>query len=275
MDTEKSWKATHLCYNIVHILEASMSSHYQIRLPVFEGPLDLLLHLIEREELDVTTVALAQVTDQYMAYLAELERRQVKELTDFLVIAAKLLLIKSLALLPRPLALSPGAEDVGDELVHQLQIYKRFKEIAALLREREQQGLHGYVRIAPLPRLEPQLDLGDVSAHDLLAAVQEALDAMPAPLVGEVVTPITVTIAEQIAHIEEQLAQRRQVRFREVLSQATTRVEVIVTLLALLELIKQDRVQVWQERPFGKIVIERQTSAEAAPVGAPTTNPAA
>jgi segregation and condensation protein A len=252
-----------------------MSSHYQIRLPVFEGPLDLLLHLIEREELDVTTVALAQVTDQYMAYLAELERRQVKELTDFLVIAAKLLLIKSLALLPRPPALSPGTEDVGDELVHQLQIYKRFKEIAALLHEREVQGLHGYVRIAPFPRLEPQLDLGDVNAYDLLAAVQEALDALPAPPVGEVVTPITVTIADQIAHIEEQLARRRQVRFREVLSQSTTRVEIIVTLLALLELIKQDRVQVWQERPFGKIVIERQASAEAAPVGAPATNPAA
>jgi segregation and condensation protein A len=160
-------------------------------------------------------------------------------------------------------------------LVHQLQIYKRFKEIAALLHEREVQGLHGYVRIAPFPRLEPQLDLGDVNAYDLLAAVQEALDALPAPPVGEVVTPITVTIADQIAHIEEQLARRRQVRFREVLSQSTTRVEIIVTLLALLELIKQDRVQVWQERPFGKIVIERQASAEATPVGAPATNPAA
>jgi segregation and condensation protein A len=252
-----------------------MSSLYRIQLPVFEGPLDLLLHLIEREELDVTTVALAQVTDQYMAYLAELELRQVKELADFLVIAAKLLLIKSSALLPHPPALSPEAEDVGDELVYQLQIYKRFKEVAALLREREQEGLHGYVRIAPLPRLEPQLDLGGVSAHDLLAAVQEALDAMPAPLVGEVVTPVTVTIADQIVQIEEQLVQRRQVRFREVLSQASTRVEIIVTLLALLELIKQDRVRVWQERPFGQIVIERQTSAEATPVDAPATSPTA
>ena len=83
-----------------------MSTAYEIRLPVFEGPLDLLLHLIEREEFDITTIALAQVTDQYMAYLAELERRQVKELTDFCVIAAKLLLIKSQALLPRPPALA-------------------------------------------------------------------------------------------------------------------------------------------------------------------------
>ena len=253
----------------------AMFTQYQIQLPVFEGPLDLLLHLIEREELDITTVALAQVTDQYMAYLAELERKQVKELTDFLVIAAKLLLIKSMALLPRPPALPPEAENVGDELVRQLQIYKRFKEIAALLHERERQGLHGYVRIAPLPRLDPQLDLGDVTADDLLAAVQEALDARPAPPVGEVVGAVTVTIAEQIVQIEARLTRRRRVRFREVLSKATTRVEVIVTLLALLELIKQDRVRVWQDRPFGKIVIEHQASAEAAPVDAPATNPAA
>ena len=252
-----------------------MSPHYQIRLPVFEGPLDLLLHLIEREELDITTVALAQVTDQYLTYLAELERRQVKELADFLVVAAKLLLIKSQSLLPRPPALTPEAEDVGDELVRQLQVYRRFKKIATLLHEREKQGLHGYVRIAPLPHLEPQLDLGDVALHDLLAAVQEALDAIPAPPVGEVVAPITVTVAEQIACIENQLTRRRRVLFREILSAATTRVEVIVTLLALLELIKQDQVKVRQERLFGEIVIEQQTPAEATPADLPATGPAA
>ena len=165
--------------------------------------------------------------------------------------------------------------DVGDELVHQLQIYKHFKEIAALLHEREKQGLHGYVRIAPLPRLDPQLDLGDVTAGDLLSAVQEALDALPSPAAGEVVTPVTVTIAEQITLIEERLTWRRQVRFREILSAATTRVEVIVTLLAVLELIKQDRVQVKQERLFGEIVIERQTPAETAPADLPAIDPAA
>ncbi|MFQ6101209.1 MAG: segregation and condensation protein A, partial [Anaerolineae bacterium] len=230
-------------------------------MPVFEGPLDLLLHLIEQEELDITTVALAQVTDQYLAYLAELERRRVKELADFLVVAAKLVLIKSLALLSRPSKLAPEAEEVGDELVRQLQEYKRFKEVAALLHEREKRGLHSYVRIAPLPRPEPQLDLGGVTLHDLVAVVQEALDAMPAPPAGEIVAPVTVTVAEQISHIEERLARRRQVLFREVLSHVTTRVEVVVTLLALLELIKQDRVRVRQERLFGEIIIEREPFA--------------
>ncbi len=252
-----------------------MSPPYKIQLPVFEGPLGLLLHLIEREELDITTVALAQITDQYLAYLSELERCQVKEMADFLVVAAKLLLIKSLALLPRPPTLPPETKDVGDDLVRQLQIYKRFKEIATLLHEREKQGLHGYVRIAPLPRLEPQLDLGDVTLDDLLVAVQEALDSTPAPPVSEVVAPIAVTTAEQITHIEKQLAQHRQVSFRQVLSSATTRVEIIVTLLALLELIKQDRVRVRQEQLFSEIIIEWQTPAEPAHADVPAADPAA
>ncbi len=250
---------------------------YRIQLPVFEGPLDLLLHLVEREELDITTIALAQVTDQYMAYLAEMERRQAKDLADFLVVAAKLLLIKSLALLPRPPVLTPETENVGDELVRQLQAYKRFKEIATLLHEREAQGLHSYVRVAPPPRIEPHLDLGNVTLGDLLALVQEALEALPAAPVGEVVAPITVTIAGQIARIESQLAARREVPFREFLSEATTRVEIIVTLLAVLELIKQNRALVRQEELFGEIIIERQEPEpdEAVPADAPATNPAA
>jgi segregation and condensation protein A len=234
-----------------------MSSQYEIQLPIFTGPLDLLLRIIEQEELDITTVALAQVTDQYMAYLAELERREVKELADFLTVAAKLLLIKSLALLPRPPALVPEVEDVGDELVRQLQTYKQFKKVASLLHEREKQGLYSYVRIAPRPRLEPQLDMGDVTLDDLLTVVQEALGAVPGPSAGEVVAPVTVTIDEQISYIENRLARRRQIRFHDILSEASTRVEIIVTLLALLELIKQDRVQVQQEQMFGEIVIQQ------------------
>lgn len=252
-------------------------SQYCVQLPVFEGPLDLLLHLVEREELDITTVALAQVTDQYMAYLAEMERRQAKDLADFLVVAAKLLLIKSLALLPRPPTLLPETEDVGNELVRQLQAYKRFKEIATLLHEREARGLRSYVRVAPPPRVEPQLDLGDVTIHKLLAIVQEALDALPTAPVGEVVAPVTVTIAGQIARIESQLMARRHVSFREFLSEAITRVEIIVTLLAVLELIKQNRVRVRQEELFGEIIIERQEPEpeETVPADALATSPAA
>ncbi len=232
---------------------------YDVTLPVFEGPLDLLLRLIEREELDITAVALAKVTDQYLERLADLERDNARDLADFLVVAAKLVLIKSAALLPgssRPSG-EEEVQDVGQDLIRQLEIYRRFKEIAGLLHGREKEGLHSYVRLAPSRRLRPEPDLSEVTLQDLLSLAQEAFDTVSGPPVGEVVPPISVTMEEQIDRIESQLSRRRHVVFRTLLSQAASRLEVIVTLLAVLELIKQDRVCVQQEALFGEIVIRR------------------
>jgi segregation and condensation protein A len=234
---------------------------YQIQLPVFEGPLDLLLQLTEREELDITAVALAQVTDQYLERLAELERRQTRDLADFLVVAAKLVLIKSVALLPRPSKPTPDddLQDVGQDLVRQLQIYKQFKEIAGILHDREARGLRSYVRLALPSRRSPQPELSEVTLQELLTLAQEALKVRSGPPVGQVVSGITVTIEEQIDHIERQLSRNHQIVFRALLSRAATRIEVIVTLWAVLELIKQDRVCVRQDHLFGQIVIQRPT----------------
>lgn len=231
---------------------------YHIELPVFAGPLDLLLRLIEREELDVTTVALARVTDQYLSHLANLEPAGVKELADFLVVAAKLVLIKSAALLPGRArsGRDEEAQDVGDDLIRQLELYRQFKEVADLLQDRERSGLHTYVRLMPHRRLDPEPDLGEVTIQDLLALAQAALEASSEPPVGEVVSPVEVTLEDQINHIEHQLSRRRQISFRALLSRATSHVEVIVTLLAVLELIKQDRVRVRQQTLFGDILIQ-------------------
>jgi segregation and condensation protein A len=253
--------------NSTQIVEARP---YQVKLAVFEGPLDLLLHLIEREELDITKVSLAQVTDQYLEYISLLGKLDAEALADFLVVAAKLLLIKSEMLLPRP----PGApgeeeeEDVGDELARQLVVYKRFKEAALELRQREEMGLKAYVRIAPPPKLEGlfgskwsdaqgrPLGLGDVSLADLVEAVQRALDVRPPlPSVSGVVTPFTVTVAEKMALIEERLERQRRISFNCLLDQAASRLEIIVTLMAVLELIKLKGIEVQQDRLFGEIVI--------------------
>ena len=132
---------------------------YQVQLPVFEGPLDLLLHLIQQQQLDITTIALAQVTDQYLAYLAVRKKAALDspsdqehvsdELAGFLAVAARLLLIKSRALLPRPPAETDEDEDDGQDLVEQLRLYRRFKEMAAYLSERDQESLHMYARTLP------------------------------------------------------------------------------------------------------------------------------
>lgn len=232
------------------------SDTYQVTLPVFEGPLDLLLHLIERQELDITEVSLAQVTNQYIEYLAQLSEHDPDNLADFLVVAAKLLLIKSRVLLPQPPVPPAEEEEEGQDLVRQLIEYKKFKEAAQMLQEIEARGLHSYIRLAPTPRLEPEVDLGDISLDDLLDTVREALSIKPpAPTVNGTVAPVIITIADQIDLIQRETARGRRASFLGLLKRATSRLEIIVTLLALLEMVKQQRVTMRQETSFGDILI--------------------
>jgi segregation and condensation protein A len=257
--------------------ESHDTQHYQVHLPMFEGPLDLLLHLIEREEMDITKVALAQVTDQYLAYLSVLKEVEVEFLTDFLVVAAKLLFIKSQALLPKPppSLVDEEEEDVGDQLARQLRAYKQFKMAAQTLRQQETDGLRSFIRLAPPPRLEPRLSLGEVTLDDLVAAVRQVLAVRPAdPAVDEVVSPVTVTISEQMALIRDELTRHRQISFQRLLRQVTTRVEVIVTFLAVLELIKQYVIEVRQDTLFGEIVISPLMDRPQGKGAYPQTGPA-
>lgn len=236
---------------------------YQVALPVFEGPLDLLLHLIEREELDITQVSLAQITNQYLEYLAHLSERDPDSLADFLVVAAKLLLIKSRVLLPRPPAsISSEDEDVGQDLIQQLIEYKRFKEAAGWLKQLDEKGMQSYIRLAGVPTLDRVVDLGEVTLDDLLAAVHDVLAVKPPePSVNGTVAPVRISIADQIELIERKTRRGRTVSFRRLLGEATSRTEVIVTLLALLEMVKQLRVTMRQDRRFGDIQIMAQSAA--------------
>jgi segregation and condensation protein A len=242
---------------------------YQVTLPVFEGPLDLLLHLIEREELDITEVSLAQVTNQYLDYIARLSERDPDSLADFLVVAAKLLLIKSRVLLPKPpAAILSEEEDVGEDLIRQLIEYKKFKEAARWLGEVEALGLSSFVRMAGAPPVERVIDLDDVTLDDLMAAVRMALSIqVPASPLGTAVPPVVITIAQQMDLIERRTMHGRQVSFRRLLERATTRLEVIVTLLALLEMVKQLRVTIRQTQLFSDIVIEQREPATTPPDG--------
>jgi segregation and condensation protein A len=236
---------------------------YHVALPVFQGPLDLLLHLIEREELDITEVSLAQVTNQYLDYLAHVEERSPDQLADFMVVAARLILIKSRVLLPGP-PRTPEAGDAedADDLVQQLIAYKRFKEAAGWLQELGDQGQHSYVRLPGVPPVDPVVDLGDVTLDDLLRAVRDALALQPPTRsVDRAVPPVTITIADQMALIERRAAAGRPVSFRRLIECATSRIEVIVTLLALLELVKQLRVTMRQDRSFGDILIAHRQPA--------------
>lgn len=234
------------------------TSSYTVQTAVYEGPLDLLLDLIEHAELDITTVSLAAVTEQYLGYLHQLDETHADEISAFLVIAAKLIQIKSEALLPRPPVREPGEEDIGAALVEQLRIYKRFKEIANLLQGREAQNLRTYLRLAPPPKIEGKLDLSDITIIDLIEAAKEVYaKEVEKQSLGTVITAPKVTIREKIELISKRLGASEHSHFKELLGENPTRIEIVVTFLALLELVKRYRVSAKQEGLFTDIEIER------------------
>jgi len=232
-------------------------SNYTIFTPVYEGPLDLLLQLIERSELDITKLSLAVVTDQYLAYMHQLSDLAADEVSAFLVIAAKLLQIKSEALLPRPPEREPGEEDPGEALAKQLIAYKRYREIAAILMQRDEDGLKTYLRLAPPPKLEGNVDLSGVTIEDLTLAAQDIFANLNLADTLKNVVPISrVTIREKIYLITDALRQHPSVPFRSLISKNHSRLEIVVTFLAMLELIKRHLVRVSQKGLFGDISLE-------------------
>jgi segregation and condensation protein A len=241
------------------------ANQYRVELPDFEGPLDLLLSLIEREEMDITKISLAHVTDQYLGYLEILREVHPDELTDFLVVAAKLILIKSEMLLPRPppSVIEDEEEDLGDDLARQLLIYKQFKEIAGHLKNLEDKGERNYVRVAPLSlQIEPKLIPGTHTLDDLLQAARDAFAVKPPdPDVDEVVSPEVVTIGQQMAHIRQKVITKKKLSFQGLLGDSRNRIEIIVTLLAVLELIKRRLVTVEQADLFGDLMIIKSESS--------------
>lgn len=240
-------------------IASRQSSGYTVNTPVYEGPLDLLLRLIERAELDVTAIALATVTDQYLTHIRALqENARADEISAFLVIAAKLIQIKSEALLPRPPVREAGEEDPAEALAQQLRIYKRFKELAGLLEERETKGLRTYLRLAPPPKVEARLDLSDITLTDLLNAAESVyMSEQEKQSLGTVISAPKITIREKIAHIKQWMSKNKHTDFKLMLGPSATRLETVVTFLALLELIKRYRVSVTQGAIFGDIEIER------------------
>lgn len=233
---------------------------YPIQLPVFEGPLDLLLQLIEREELDITAVSLAQVTDQYLAIVEEMGRRSLADLTAFLVVAARLVLIKSRVLLPGYRPRGGEEDEVAADLIRQLEVYRAYRAVAEELARLEERGWRAYVRVTPPDGARPvppapSAVLSGVTLEDLVRAAQDALRAHPAPAVGTVITPPRITVAEQMARIQDRLARMGRLCFQDLLREFTRRAEIVITFLAVLELIKQEQVRVQQEELFGPIFI--------------------
>ncbi|RMG66106.1 MAG: segregation/condensation protein A [Chloroflexi bacterium] len=240
---------------------------FSIHLPVYEGPLDVLLRLIEERQLEITEVSLAMVTDQFIAYMAGMPRRDPRTIAHFLSVAARLIVIKSRALLPQ-VAVALEAQEETDDLVSQLQAYQLYKHAARMLRAREQQQLRAYpVHPPPIPRPpSKKLPLDNVTLEALASAMQRVVNRwLPPPVADEVIARLPFTVNDCMDRILSAVNTHRRVAFTDMLEGVHTRVEIVVTLLALLELLKRYVVRCYQETLFGEIIIEHFPEEERPP----------
>jgi segregation and condensation protein A len=241
-----------------------------ISLPEFEGPLELLLRLIEREEMDITTVSLVAVTDQYLAAVRLMDGDHVPALASFVAIGAKLIYLKSLALLPRPAAaavIEAEEEDVGAELVELLREYQRYRPVAAVLAERQEAGLRAGPRPTAVP-VPPGAALHEVTLEALRRLMLEALQRKPEAPAAQLAPEATVSLRQRIHDLRARLRTGERLSFLALVTQAPTRADVIVTFMAVLELLKAGvcdarQSQSWEDIeivPLGR-TIEAATSS--------------
>ena len=237
-----------------------LGAGYPVSLPIFDGPIGLLLHLIEREELDITEVSLVAITDQYLRAIETMQEIGPDALADFLVVAARLLFIKSRGLLPHPE--DDEEESQSEGLIQQLLDYRRFRAAAGELQLRASVGLRTSARLTP-PQLDRRLDLSALTIEKLADAAQRVLNSLPSEPTVPSVRSYPITVAETIEAVRKRIigqwgkngATGGSLPFSALISQSRTRLEVIVTFLAVLELIKQKEIAAEQEETFGEIML--------------------
>jgi segregation and condensation protein A len=231
----------------------------------FEGPLDLLLQLIEDQQMDITALTLGKVTEQFLDYVRNLKEKDPTNLADFLIIAAKLLVIKSKSLLPT-LDLGVEEEEAAYDLTAQLLTYKKFKEVSRFLKTFDVRRHQSWTRevdfsdrVTFVPDPEATIEVLSGKLRNLATELREIIK-LPEKVLDEV-----VSITEKITHIQSLIAEKVQTSMSELLKEAKSKTEVIVTFLALLELTKQKILSLDQEQHFADIIIKKYQTQPADP----------
>jgi segregation and condensation protein A len=256
---------------------------YKVKFEVFEGPLDLLLYLIKKEEVDIYEVNLTKLATQFVEYIELMRILDLEIAGEFLVMAATLMYIKSRELLPVDQQVKPeGEEDEGDdprwELIRRLVEYKKFKDAAAQFQALETQQENTFPRlpVAPEFEAEPGPARGEASLFDLLNAVNAILKRVGEREELRDIFEDKWTVSLKIESLLQLIRDQAEVRFSTLFEAATSRSEVVVTFLALLELIRLRRLVATQPSPFGEIFLNRAPEPAPAPAhGAPRNHVAA
>lgn len=235
---------------------------YKVKLEIFEGPLDLLLYLIKKDEIDIYDVSIGRITKQYLDYINTFKMLNIEVASEFIVMAANLMYIKSRELLPQ--VQQPPEEDADEddprwELIRQLVEYKKFKDAAQFLGLQEVKSDEFFATTPELPDLSapPASAVGQVGIFDLIRAFQKVLKRFENTTNIREIVSDRFSVADKIEHLLETIPVGGRVRFESLFSTAASRVEVIVTFLAMLELMKLNHLQVEQEQLLGEIVVLR------------------
>lgn len=238
---------------------------FHFNLPAFNGPLDLLLHLIKDQKIDIYDIPIIQITQQYLGYIEFMKELNLEIAGEFLVMAATLIHIKSKMLLPpAEEEKEEPVEDPRAELVQRLLEYQSFKDTSQHFRKREEIWKHIFHRSTPDSdsiEFEPEPVLFEASVFDLISAFQKLLQKAP-PEVLEI-TRETLTVTDRINFIVERMENEDGVRFEDLFEEGYTKTTLIVTFLALLELVRLGLIKTYQEKAFGSVwILNPQQDAE-------------
>jgi segregation and condensation protein A len=224
-----------------------------VRLGLFEGPLDLLLHLIKKSEIEITDIPIGLITEQYLEYLKVMKVLNLDVAGDYLLMASTLLHIKSKMLLPVPPEEEVAEEDPRAELVQRLLDYQKYKEASLEIERRPMQGRDVFVRPITVEEEEKEEEKMEVSLFDLLEAFRQILERAREKTVHEV-TLDSVTVEQKFGEIRSLLQrQKRSMLFHDLFSSQSSRRIIVITFLAILELVKMKFVRIFQVAPFESI----------------------
>lgn len=246
-----------------------MGTGIPVKLQVFEGPLDLLLHLIEKNKVNIYDIPIAEITDQYMEYIHQMQQEDLNIMSEFMVMAATLISIKCRMLLPKEVNEEGEEEDPREELVCQLLEYKMYKYMSYELRDRMAAAAKNVYKAPTVPKevlayrepVDPEELLKGITLaklNDIFQSVIRRQEDKVDPIRSKFgkIEKEEISLPDKMEEVEDYARSHRYFGFRDLLSRQSSKVQVIVTFLSILELMKMGKIRISQKETFGEIYIE-------------------
>lgn len=240
----------------------------QLKLNQFEGPLDLLLHLLDKDKIDIKDIFVSDITEQYLAYISDINEFDMENASEFLTVAAHLLEIKSRSLLPKPAPLEEGEEDPEQALIRRLTEYKMYKEAGEKLHNLEEENLKVYYKLPEEINMQERIELEDMKLDALMAAFGEVLKRFENKTVKKQreIKRDAYTVKGKMSFIRRKLSSKKEMSFFDMFEDDGNKSEVVTTFAAMLELWKNRFLKLEQKENFGDITVRLNLEANDKPI---------